>query len=118
MLPTDASVALNELIHPRAEPEFVFRLAEDLSGPGVETGDVVDTTSKIGGGIEVIDSHFEEFSFTLPDVIADNTSAAPVAVGASELLTPGEGVDDRGEVMPLVNVHMAPGTTHDDAPPR
>jgi len=33
------------------------------------------------GGIEVIDSRYEAFSFTLPDVIADNTSAARVAIG-------------------------------------
>jgi 2-oxo-3-hexenedioate decarboxylase len=33
------------------------------------------------GGIEVIDSRFEAFKFTLPDVIADNTSAARVVVG-------------------------------------
>ena len=33
------------------------------------------------GGIEVIDSRYEAFKFTLPDVIADNTSAARVAIG-------------------------------------
>ncbi len=89
VLPADASVATGELIHPRAEPEIVFRLAEDLSGPGVEAGDVLDATGEIVGGIEVIDSRFEAFSFTLPDVIADNTSAARVAVGASGV-APGE----------------------------
>jgi 2-oxo-3-hexenedioate decarboxylase len=33
------------------------------------------------GGIEVIDSRYEAFKFTLPDVIADNTSAARVVIG-------------------------------------
>ena len=36
---------------------------------------------RVVGGIEVIDSRYEAFKFTLPDVIADNTSAARVAIG-------------------------------------
>ncbi|MFW2384057.1 MAG: 2-keto-4-pentenoate hydratase [Acidimicrobiales bacterium] len=73
-------VDLSELIHPRCEPEIVFVLAEDLAGPGITADDVLDATDTITGGIEIIDSRFEAFSFTLPDVIADNTSAARVAV--------------------------------------
>jgi len=74
--------ALDELIHPRAEGELVFILAEDLAGPGVTADDVLDATEKVVGGIEVIDSRFEKFSFTLEDVIGDNTSAARVAIGS------------------------------------
>ncbi len=43
--------------------------------------DVLDATERVVGGIEVIDSRYEAFKFTLPDVIADNTSAARVAIG-------------------------------------
>ena len=75
------SVALDELIHPRCEPELVFVLAEDLAGPGVGGDDVLDATAMVVGGIEIIDSRYEAFSFTLPDVIADNTSAARVVLG-------------------------------------
>ncbi|MEO1060587.1 MAG: 4-oxalocrotonate decarboxylase [Actinomycetota bacterium] len=89
VLPADAEVSVGELIHPRVEPELVFRLGEDLAGPGVDAGDVLDATAEIVGGIEVIDSRYEAFSFTLPDVIADNTSAARVAVGADGV-RPGE----------------------------
>jgi 2-oxo-3-hexenedioate decarboxylase len=76
------TVKLDELIHPRAEPEIVFLLAEDLAGPGVTQGDVLDATESVVGGIEIIDSRYEAFSFTLPDVIGDNTSAARVAIGS------------------------------------
>lgn len=76
-------VQLSELIHPRCEPEFVFVLAEALSGPGVTANDVLDATDSIVGGIEIIDSRYEAFSFTLPDVIADNTSAARVMIGSA-----------------------------------
>lgn len=89
VLGADATVSVDELIHPRVEPEIVFVLGEDLAGPGVTAGDVLDATAKIVGGIEVIDSRYEAFSFTLPDVIADNTSAARVAVG-TQGITPGE----------------------------
>jgi 2-oxo-3-hexenedioate decarboxylase len=79
---TDGSAPLAELIHPRCEPELVFILGEDLAGPGISANDVLDATKEIIGGIEVIDSRYEAFSFTLPDVIADNTSAARVAIGS------------------------------------
>lgn len=76
------SVELSELIHPRCEPEIVFVLAQDLAGPGITPDDVLDATEKVVGGIEIIDSRYEAFSFTLPDVIADNTSAARVVWGS------------------------------------
>ncbi len=75
-------VAVGELIHPRAEPELIFVLGEDLAGPGVTASDVLDATAAVVGGIELIDSRYEAFSFTLADVIADNTSAARMVVGA------------------------------------
>lgn len=80
-----ATIALDELIHPRCEPELVFVLGEDLAGPGVTADDVLDATVKVVGGIEIIDSRYEAFSFTLPDVIADNTSAARVVLGSDGL---------------------------------
>ena len=52
----DGEVPVDELIHPRVEPEFVFRMAEDLSGPDVTAGDVLNATAEVFGGIEVIDS--------------------------------------------------------------
>ncbi len=74
-------VDLAGLIHPRVEPEIVFILGANLAGPGVTAEEVLYATTTVVGGIEVIDSRFEKFSFTLPDVIADNTSAARVAIG-------------------------------------
>lgn len=79
---TDGEVSLGELIHPRIEPELVFVLAEDLAGPNVTADDALDATREVVGGIEVIDSRYEAFSFTLTDVIADNTSAARVVIGS------------------------------------
>ncbi len=78
-----ADIAVGELIHPRVEPEFVFVMGDDLAGPDCTADQVLDATERVVGGIEVIDSRYEAFKFTLPDVIADNTSAARVAIGSS-----------------------------------
>jgi 2-oxo-3-hexenedioate decarboxylase len=94
-----ASVAVDELIHPRVEPELVFVLAEDLAGPGVTADDVLDATARVVGGIEVIDSRYRAFSFTLPDVVADNTSAARVAIGT-------DGIEPRGVDLRDIECHF------------
>ena len=81
LLDTEQTVALDTLVHARCEPEIVFRLADDLEGATVTSHDVLDATASVHAGIEIIDSRYEKFSFTLPDVIADNTSAARFIVG-------------------------------------
>lgn len=84
-LPAEAPLRLGELIHPRVEPEIVFVLGDDLAGPGVTGQDVLAATAAVCCGLEVIDSRFEAFRFTLPDVVADNTSAARYVLGLRRL---------------------------------
>ena len=79
-LSSGGSFELASLIHPRCEPEIVFIIGEDLSGADLSGHDILDATESVHGGIEVIDSRYRAFSFTLPDVIADNTSAARFVV--------------------------------------
>jgi 2-oxo-3-hexenedioate decarboxylase len=81
-----------ELIQPRAEPEIVFFLGRDLSGPDVTAADVLAATSGVATGIEILDSRFVSYSFTMPDVIADNTSAGRYVIGAP---VPPSGLDLR-----------------------
>jgi 2-oxo-3-hexenedioate decarboxylase len=81
LLATDDVDVQGWLIHPRVEPEFVFVMREAVSGADVTAADILDATSYVCGGIEVIDSRYEAFKFTLPDVIADNTSAAYARIG-------------------------------------
>jgi 2-keto-4-pentenoate hydratase len=71
-----------ELIQPRAEPEIVFVLGRDLAGPHVTAVDVLSASSGIAVGIEILDSRFRDYRFTMADVVADNTSAARFVVGA------------------------------------
>lgn len=70
-----------QLIQPRCGPEIVFVLGRELAGPHVTAADVLAASSGVAVGIEVLDSRFIGYDFTMPDVVADNTSAARYVVG-------------------------------------
>lgn len=82
-------VRFSDYIHPKIEPEIGFVLGKDLEGPGVTAFDVLLATEYVFPAIEIIDSRYENFNFTLPDVIADNTSAAGAIYG-TQLCSPGD----------------------------
>jgi 2-oxo-3-hexenedioate decarboxylase len=75
-------VPRDRLIHPRAEPEIVLVLGSRLAGPGVTAASALAAVSAVYSGIEIIDSRFRDFRFTLPDVVADNASSACFAMGS------------------------------------
>ena len=77
-------------IQPRAEPEVAFRTDRDLAGPGVTAAEVIAATDAIAPAIDILDSRFTGYRFTLADVTADNSSAAAYALG--------EWVDPRGDL--------------------
>ncbi|MGQ0848405.1 MAG: 2-keto-4-pentenoate hydratase [Actinomycetota bacterium] len=77
-----------ELIQPRAEPEIAFRIGRNLHGPEMTANEVLDATEAVMPAIDILDSRYAGYRFTLPDVIADNASAARYAVG------PGRPVDE------------------------
>ncbi|MFD3592420.1 2-keto-4-pentenoate hydratase [Nocardia sp. NPDC058640] len=66
------------LIHPRVEPEVAFLLGDTLRAGG----DPAAAVAAVAPALEVIDSRYDGFRFSLPEVIADNTSAAGYVVGA------------------------------------
>lgn len=82
-----------ELIHPKAEPEIAFVTASELAGPGVTAEAARAAIGTVAVAMEIIDSRYKNFRFTLTDVIADNTSAARYAV--SPFLVPAHGLDLR-----------------------
>ncbi|WP_067726823.1 2-keto-4-pentenoate hydratase [Oceanobacillus damuensis] len=75
------SISIADYIHPKVEPEIGFILDRDLEGPGITPLDVLRATEYVFPSIEIIDSRYENFNFTLPDVVADNTSAAGAVFG-------------------------------------
>nr|WP_086851587.1 fumarylacetoacetate hydrolase family protein [Amycolatopsis kentuckyensis] len=76
-----AGMPVPPLIHPRAEPELVFVLGRRLAGPGVTAATALAAVEHVYGGIEVIDSRYADYRFTLPDAVADNGSSAYFSVG-------------------------------------
>lgn len=89
MVVDDGEVRLDRLIHPKVEPEIAFLLAADLEPP-VSATDVLMATANIMPAVEVVDSRYVGFRFAAADNIADNSSAAMVALGDSNPL---DGVD-------------------------
>jgi len=79
------TLVTGDLIHPRAEPEIAFILSADLRGPGVTMEQVLAATREVAPAIEVIDSRYRDFNFTLPDVVADNASSARVVLGSQRV---------------------------------
>lgn len=82
-------VKVGNYIHPRIEPEIAFILDKELSGPNCTREDVKAATAHIIAAFEIIDSRYRDFSFALPDVIADNASSAGFVLG-STTLQPGD----------------------------
>ena len=69
------------LIQPRVEPEIAFLLGADLAGERVGAAQVLAATAAVAPAIDVLDSRYAGYDFTLPDVVADNASAARLVLG-------------------------------------
>jgi 2-oxo-3-hexenedioate decarboxylase len=82
VLPAGTRPPIDRLIHPRAEPGIVFVMGERLRGPGVTAAAALAAVRAVTCGIEIIDSRFTDFRFTLPDVVADNASSAYFTLGS------------------------------------
>jgi 2-keto-4-pentenoate hydratase len=94
-----------EHINPRCEPEIVFVMGRDLSGAHVTASEVLSATAGVAVGIEVIDSRYTDYRFTMPDVVADNASAgryvvgSPVPVAGIDLRVVGVVLEHNGDVV-------------------
>ncbi|WP_255485574.1 4-oxalocrotonate decarboxylase [Mycobacteroides sp. LB1] len=80
-LPVGTPLPHDRLIHPRVEPEITFVMGRRLAGPGVTAATALAAVDRVYASLEVIDSRYLDFRFTLPDVIADNASSAYYVTG-------------------------------------
>jgi 2-oxo-3-hexenedioate decarboxylase len=80
LLPFGEPVELSRFIHPRVEPEIAFLLGRDIAVPATVSS-VLAATESVFAAIDLLDSRYENFRFTLPDVIADNASAGGFLLG-------------------------------------
>jgi len=74
-------IDLTKYVHPRAEPEIAFLLNKPLSGK-VSREEALAAVEAIAPAIEVIDSRYQNFKFSLEDVVADNSSSSGFVIGA------------------------------------
>ncbi|MPS26986.1 MAG: 4-oxalocrotonate decarboxylase [Alcaligenaceae bacterium] len=72
---------LSTRVHPRVEPEIAFLLRKPLSGM-VSPIEALDAVEAIAPALEIIDSRYKAFKFSLEDVVADNASSSGVVLGA------------------------------------
>lgn len=80
LLDDGGNLDLSPYGHPRVEPEVAFIMAHDIKGP-TTSAQVGDAVRGVCAALEVIDSRYENFKFTLPDVVADNASSTRFVLG-------------------------------------
>jgi 2-oxo-3-hexenedioate decarboxylase len=96
LLEAGVPIPIEQLIHPRAEPEIVFVLGERLTGPGVTAAKAMSAVKSVYAGIEVIDSRYLDFKFTLPDVVASATGSVVQGHPAEALALAANSLAKRG----------------------
>lgn len=74
-------INFKKYVHPRAEPELAFLLKRRLEGP-VTTAEALAAVEAVAPAIEIIDSRYKNFKFSLEDVVADNSSSSGFLLGA------------------------------------
>lgn len=65
---------------PRVEPEIALLIDEEIDGPTT----AAQAMRHVGGvcaALEILDSRYQDYKFTLPDVVADNASSARFVLG-------------------------------------
>lgn len=75
-----ASLAWERYVHPRVEPEVAFLMKKPLAG-AVTPLQAAGAVEAVAVAMEIIDSRYEDFKFSLADVVADNCSSAGLVVG-------------------------------------
>lgn len=98
-----APISVTGMGQPRVEPEIVFVMGRDVDGP-LTAAQAFDAVAYVGIGIEILDSRYRDFKFTLPDVVADNTSARKFVTGGTWLRPTEISLDNLGVVMEVNGV--------------
>lgn len=68
-------------VHPRVEPEIAYILKAPIEGD-ISAAEALAAIEAVAPALEIIDSRYRDFKFTLPDVVADNASSSGFYVGS------------------------------------
>lgn len=74
------TIAFARFVHPRVEPEIAFLLKAPLAAI-VSPPAALAAVAGIAPALEIIDSRYDNFKFSLTDVVADNSSSSAFVVG-------------------------------------
>lgn len=89
-------VNMTRFIHPRVEPEIAFLIGTPLAGV-VTPLQAQTALAGVAPAMEIIDSRYENFKFSLADVVADNASSSGLVVGSWQ--RPRQAIENLGMVM-------------------
>lgn len=97
-------------IHPRVEPEVAYLLGP-ANGDQPTEADRSVSIAAVAPALEIIDSRYRDFRFSLDDVVADNASAAAFAVGPWRRIAEAGPLDNRAVALELDGRLAAAGST-------
>jgi len=80
LIDNKGTTPFKKYIHPRAEPELCFKVKKTIDKQ-LSQSDFAEYISGVAPAIEIIDSRYENFKFSLEDVIADNCSSTGLILG-------------------------------------
>jgi len=74
------SIVFSRFVHPRVEPEIAFILKDALPAT-VTPAAALLAVGGVAPALEIIDSRYQNFRFSLTDVVADNSSSSALVIG-------------------------------------
>ena len=80
LVPDGGTIRIADYVHPRVEPEIAFLLKAPLEGR-VSAPAALAAVEAVAPALEIIDSRYENFRFSLTDVVADNSSSSSLVIG-------------------------------------
>ncbi len=101
-------LVMSRYIHPRAEPEVAFMIGRRLEG-NVSMMEASSAIDGIAGAIEILDSRYKDFKFSITDVIADNSSSSAVVLGPWR--TPDTDISNLGIVLSVNGIAREIGSS-------
>jgi 2-oxo-3-hexenedioate decarboxylase len=85
-----ATLALDNRFAPRIEPELVLGLGAAPDPEDLRPEALLRSVAWVALGFEVVDCHFADWRFTLPDAVADFGLHAALVVGPQQAIDPAQ----------------------------
>jgi 2-keto-4-pentenoate hydratase len=83
----DGFIPMDELIHPLLEPEIAILINREIAGDNHTVDSIVPHVEAVIPALEIVDTRYKEYKFSLVDNISDNSSSARVVLGAPKKLS-------------------------------